>query len=683
MKRWLAALQPHVEDGAKIMLLLFLAVAAVIFLFYIFKAILFVYPLDYGEGPLVDQALRLANGQNIYRADLSSPPYTISNYPPLYPLSLIPLVKLFGPSFIAGRLVSIVCSLASAFFLARIVYIPSQDRLAAAVTGLLFFAFPYVVGWSSLARVDLLALALSTAGLYALVRWPHTQRGFIVSGLLLVAAIYTRQSYALAAPLAAFVWLWTQDRRQAIGLAGLVAGLSLALFLALNILTQGGFFYNIVTANVNAFDMERVQRYWRELKEIAPILLILGGAFLIFAPRRVKSWPLVAPYLIGACGSAFTIGKIGSNINYLLELCAAFSLLAGTLVVWSRERPWLRAALLVLLAVQTGWLMEATLDGPAEGLAWRVAQSRRHFKNLEWIVTSAPSPVLADSFMGLLTLQNQPLYIQPFEVTQLANAGLWDQTPFLESLRRQEFSAILIQHFMDYPVYQERWTAEMLEVITDHYAPVDFLAGALVYRPRDAENWDSAKLAACADAPWRLPTRSELGMWWFSKQLFLMGQGHENTVPVYAVADGLLTRQPDWKDAVAIQHDDPLRPGAKVWTFYGGMASGRQDESFVAPDFPPRGEGVPVKQGQLLGYQGQRFETAGYPFWVHLHFAVLPARVDGSFPAEMLGLGTGEEPAPGEAELEGPLDPSPYLGTVGSVVMGSREWMPLQCQTSE
>jgi hypothetical protein len=68
--------------------------------------------------------------------------------------------------------------------------------------GLTFLAVPFVVHWSSLDRVDMLGLALSWGGLYALVRRPD-RRGVILAALLLVAAVYTRQTYALAAPLAA------------------------------------------------------------------------------------------------------------------------------------------------------------------------------------------------------------------------------------------------------------------------------------------------------------------------------------------------------------------------------------------------------------------------------------------------------------------------------------------------
>jgi len=679
MKKWGAIVGPSLEDGAKIMLLMFLSLAVVIFLAHALMAIFHHYPLDYGEAPLVDQAMRLAAGQNIYRPDLSSPPYTISNYPPLYVLSLVPFVGLFGPSFLAGRVISALCGLASAAFLALIVRTYSQDRMAAAVTATLFLAIPYVVGWSPLARVDMLALAFSTAGLYVLARWPTTRRGLLIAVSLLVAAIYTRQSYGLAAPLAVFVWLWTHDRQQALRLAAIVGGTGLGLFLILNALTRGGFFFNVVTANVNEFDIERLERHWRDLRKAIPILLIFGGAFLFLAPRRVKSWSLLIPYLIGATLSALTIGKIGSNVNYLLELCAALSLVAGALVAWSRQRHWLRAVLLILLALQVGQLMQATLKGPVEGLKWRLKPAGA-LKDLDRLVETADGPVLADEFAGMLTLQNRPLYIQPFEVTQLANAGLWDQDDLLTSIRNREFPLILIHHFMDWPVYKERWTPEMLSAIKHNYEPIRFLAETVVFQPRGVEGSGPTDLEACPGAPWRLPTRGDFGMWWISKRLIFMGEGYENTVPVYAVADGLLKRRSDWDGNVAIQHDDPLRPGEKVWSFYGDMANGQDDESHVVPDFPPGSEGVPVRRGQLLGYQGRRLGVDGGRIWLHLHFAVVPALENGSFPDEMMERVIKGKPLPKGMALEFPLDPSPYLGTVRSQVMGIPTWLPWRCQ---
>jgi 4-amino-4-deoxy-L-arabinose transferase-like glycosyltransferase len=473
------------EDGAQLILLLALVAAAVSCLVYQGLAISHRYPLDYGEAPLVDQAMRLAAGQSIYRTEIATPPYTISNYPPLYIASLVPFLKLFGPSFFAGRALSALCAWAAGLFLALIIFTQTRDRLAAILTGLFFVAFPYVTQWSSLLRVDLLALACSLGGLYLLARWPLTRGRLIVAATLLVASIYTRQSYALAAPLAAFVWLWTHDRRWALGLAALVGGLTLLLFLPLNALTQGGFYFNIVTANVNEFGMERLEWNLRRLWRTAPILLYIGAASLALIRRWNPAWPLIAPYLIGASLSALTVGKIGSNVNYFLELCAALSLAAGAVVAWSRKKSGirlLRILLLGLLVFQTGKLFYTTLQEPGRDLYHRRTVVGE-LAGLEKIVAEAQGPVLADEYMGMLTLQGRYLAIQPFEVTQLAAAGLWDQALLIQSIRDKEFPLILIHYFPEYAVYKERWTPEMLAAIGRFYVGGEFLGNTRVYRP--------------------------------------------------------------------------------------------------------------------------------------------------------------------------------------------------------
>ncbi|NIV38076.1 MAG: hypothetical protein GWN58_54285 [Anaerolineae bacterium] len=487
---------------------------------------------------------------------------------------------------------------------------------------------------------------------------------------MLVAAIYTRQSYALAAPLAAFVWLVTHDWRRAIGLAALVGGLALVLFFALNVLTQGGFFFNVVMANVNEFEVQRLEWNLRQFRDAAPVLLLLGGVSLVLAPGRMRSWPLTVPYLIGGALSSLTIGKIGSNVNYFLELSAALSLAVGTLVAWSgrprrrglEQRVWLRASLLILLALQTVRLMQTTADEYFEPLERRLG-FREELRELEGIVADVEGPVLADEYMGLVTLQDRPLYIQPFEVTQLAGAGLWDQTTLVEDIREREFSLILIHHFPEYAAHKERWTPEMLLAVQRAYVPSDSLANTIVYRPLGSRT----RRPACPGAPWQLPTSAEMGVQWGERGLDFFGQGDENSVPVHAVADGRLTRLSHWEDAVAIQHDDPLRPGEKVWTYYAHMASASSGESYIVPGLPAGSTNVSVRAGQLLGYQGRRSERtqAMVTPWVHLRFAVVRATEDGRFPD---GIGPGDI-----------LDPSPYLGIVLKTEAGTGGWQPLRC----
>lgn len=662
-KQWLAFLAEITKDAATAMVLLLLLVAVLLFLVYTLLSIFYPYPLDYGEAPLVDQAMRLAAGQNIYRPNITTPPYTIANYPPLYVLTLTPFMALFGPSFLVGRAISTLGALATAVFLGGIIHNQTQDRLAAAATGLIFLAIPYVTHWSSLLRIDLLALALSTAALYVLARWPAETRSTLVAALLLLAAVYTRQSYALAAPLAAFAWLWRHNRRHALTLAVVTGGGALLLFLILNGFTHGGFFFNIVTANVNEFGAERLNWNLQRLREAAPFLLLMGGAFLFLAPGRRPEWPLLVPYLIGAALSTLTIGKIGSNVNYFLELSAALSLVMGVFIAWSARRPWLHVILLASLAVQTGWLIQTTFTEFVDPWAARRSVTA-DLAQMARLVEESEGSILADEYMGLLTLDERLLYIQPFEVTQLAWAGVWDQTALVESIRNQEFALILIYHHPDFPLHAERWTAEMLSAIGRRYNLTNILADTYVYHPRGALQAQANQMKACLNAPWQLPSSSALGMTWQAQRLDFFGQGSEQRVPVYAVADGLLSRLPEWENQVAILHDDPLRPGQEVWSVYADMADSNGDSTIIA-DFPPGSTGVPVTAGQLLGYQGT---WGGRPFWptqLHLRFAIVGAAEDNTT-------------APPTAS-QYMMNPAPYLGIMDNT--GQAGLRPLRCRT--
>ncbi len=662
------------ERASQMLLTLVLVGAALLLIAHLHLAVTHRYPLDYGEAPLVDQALRLVEGKSLYRRDISAPPYTITNYPPLYVLTLAPGVALFGPNFWFGRAISGLSALAAGVFLALLTYEVSRDRGAAVTTAGVLWAMSYLVHWSALLRIDLLALMLSAAALYVLARAPDTRGGLLGSAALLTAAAYTRQSYALAAPLAAFVWLWsTRGWRRTFALAALVGAGGLLLFGVLNGLTGGGFFFNIVTANVNEFGMERLWRNLESLGRGLPLLLGLGVlAWLLSWAMELPGWRLVGPYLIGAFLSALTIGKIGSNVNYFLELCAALSLVAGVWVAWSRatprleRRPALRALLLLLLSVQGGWMIRTTINDYLPRLTGRRAASPE-LRALEEDVAQAEGVVIGDEYMGMVTLQGKPLYVQPFEVTQLAEAGLWDPTALVNDIREQTFARILIHHFPNAEVHKERWTPEMLETIERHYYLSDTAADTYVYRPR-VDTRASAPTTPperCPDAPWRLPGDGSLGVRWDDARLRIFGRGAAGKVPVYAVAAGTLFRPTEWDSAVAILHADPLRPGEQVWSYYGDMRSADGQEVLVNEGFPPGSAGVAVEQGQLLGYQGQWDGAAQRATWTHVEFAVLAAAGDPSAP-----------PPLADAET---LSPARYLGLDPTEDAGRGKLTPLRC----
>lgn len=468
-----------VVGAALIFLLVVQGRALVLFAEHVPLALDNPYTLNYGEGPLLDQAVRLARGDDIYRADLSTPPYTITNYPPLYVLAQVPFVDNFGAALWYGRLISLISALAAALFLDLTVQTVTKDWLAGLAAGLTLLTIPYIYYWSSLARIDCLALALSMAGLWIITRWHKRAWGVILAALLLTAAAYTRQTYLLAAPLAAFGWLWgRRDRFGALAFAVLVGCLVLGIFAVLMVATRGGIFFHVVTANVNAFDTTLVQHYVDELSQHLPIFLGGGMVYLVIGAIWGRpAWWLIAPYTIGGVLVALTISKVGSDVNYLFELSAAFCFAFGGWIALFRRLFVLRAAVLVVLALAV-WMATYLTTSQYQPILRDRAEDQYQYGELIDLIRATDAPILADEDTALLVLNGKPILIQPFEMSQLALAGLWDQQPFLDALARGDYPMLLLYQLSR----AERWTPEMTTVINNVYRPEFQSAGTMVYR---------------------------------------------------------------------------------------------------------------------------------------------------------------------------------------------------------
>lgn len=162
----------------------------------------------------------------------------------------------------------------------------------------------------------------------------------------------------------------------------------------------------------------------------------------------------------------------------------------------------------------------------------------------------------------------------------------------------------------------------------------------------------------CPGAPFLLPSSGLIGLLWrdpaapynvFQRHsgIDIFGDGADGTVPVYAAYDGLLTRLDNWVSAVIIQHDDPLKPGRKIWTYYTHMAS-VGGNSYISDLYPQGTSGFPVQQGDFLGYQGTYNGGSVRGIGMHLHFSIVLSEDDGSFK--------------NEGDAGNTLDPTPYLG---------------------
>ncbi len=180
----------------------------------------------------------------------------------------------------------------------------------------------------------------------------------------------------------------------------------------------------------------------------------------------------------------------------------------------------------------------------------------------------------------------------------------------------------------------------------------------------------------CPDAFFSLPSDGLIGLLWNDPAgpytLFnphtgidVFGDGEPGTVPVYAAFDGLLSRRSDWLSSVIIKHDDPLQAGRTIWSYYTHMATRDGSRSFIVPAFPPDTTDIPVKRGDLLGYQGEYAGVGRPPIGMHVHFSMVTSEADGTFK--------------NEAVIGNTLDPSPYFGM--QLNIANLPARPIQCKS--
>jgi 4-amino-4-deoxy-L-arabinose transferase-like glycosyltransferase len=457
-------------------------------------SITFPNTMDYGEGPIVNQVVRLSRFQNIYPNDFDQPPYTVTNYPPVFVTAQVPFVWIFGTAFWYGRLISTLSILLAAVSAGLIIHTLTGNKLASVITALTLVSIPYIVEWGATNRVDSLGLGLSLAGLMVIIRHPEQRGKRILGAVLMVLAAYTKQMYAFCAPFAAFVWLLCEPpRKKAWELFGWVAGLGLGLFGLLTLVTRGGFFNQVITANNNAYYWDTTGFYIDEVIGVFWFYLLIGGVLLFsifYKSTRHKVWWVAAPYFVGAIVVSLAIGKDGSYINYLFELSAAFALLAG-LWVWAAghyfpRQKWLPALFLLFLILPINRANQLTEERYLSRVRDRVSQEfdiQRLFNKVQ----AYDGIILVDEYMGFLPLMHREIYFQPFERKMLSDDGTWDESQFVQEIRDQKFDVIIIYYPQWALTERGRWTQAQAEAIWEYYIEGPTYAGGTIFLPR--EEW--------------------------------------------------------------------------------------------------------------------------------------------------------------------------------------------------
>lgn len=320
-----------------------LALLFSLLVYILFAANLIPFPFDYdqGEGFELHDTVLFSQGQLPYR-DVEVYPFYASNYPPLYHMLAAPFVWIFGPAYWYGRLLSFLASLISAVAIAFAVYRDgARHKWIALLSGLAFLASNFVYHIGPLYRQHALMVTFETLAIVILARaFPSRhRRGIAIALLLLICAGYTKQLAAITA-VAAFAWMFL--RRPARALSWLLgfAVVGAALFLALQLLSDGHWWTHIIVANVNKFDPLQSFGLFALWFKLHGLLLIPAALMLIFETYcdRLSLFSLwfLASALLGGIAS----GTWGAGDSYFTTSIAAMCILSGIAFSRAQDGSW-------------------------------------------------------------------------------------------------------------------------------------------------------------------------------------------------------------------------------------------------------------------------------------------------------------------------------------------------------
>ena len=315
-----------------------------VYVVYAINLIRFPFDYDQGEGfELVDTIL-FSEGKFPYQ-DTNVFPFYSSNYPPLFHVIAAPFAAVFGAAYWYGRLLGFLGTLVTAAAIAYAVYRDGGgQRWIALLSGLAFLASNTVYHIGPLFRQHMTMVMFETLAVVVLananeIADTRRRRVTLFVGLALVmAAGYTKQ-LALATALAAFAFLFIrQPRRAAIWGIGF-ALVGAAIFVWMNVATNGQWWLQTITANVNQYIPDQTIGLFRLWFSLHGFLLVPAALYAIYE-LYFSRLSIYTVWFAAAIAVAFLSGKWGAGDSYFATSIAALCLLSGLFASWTIRRAW-------------------------------------------------------------------------------------------------------------------------------------------------------------------------------------------------------------------------------------------------------------------------------------------------------------------------------------------------------
>ncbi len=429
------------------------------------------YQIDYGEGLMMEGALRLHHSQPLYPNPFTFP-VVLHVYGPVAYAMAASVLPIGAASFPAGRLLILACSIAVSLLLATILHRLTGSWWIGLSFGFLLLTLPAFRFWLYLLRADVIGIAFSMAGV-ALYLFANnkTDNRWYWSILFFGIALFCKYSL-LAAPVAVFVHLLV-SRRLKPGIA-YVAGLSAACALALAGLqfrTGGWFAFHQFSTHPDRYSLLQFFALAALVLASAPVSTALAAWYAV-QDFRAGSPGFPSIYLAVSSLTALTAGKLGSTTNHFSEWMVACCLCAGlgySRVLSKYARGAMPVTALLSASVLAGILMQnRTTRQPAESLA----ECGRAYR---YVTDSPASRVLSENLGPLLVAGKSVTISDPFVYGQLVKHGRWPDHQIEDLLNRRYFDLVVMSDDPSQMKAQasDVWPDSLVNAMDHNYRVVD------------------------------------------------------------------------------------------------------------------------------------------------------------------------------------------------------------------
>lgn len=485
-----------------LVVLVYLAYGAV---FGIYAVSLFQFPFDYdqGEGFELLDAIYFARGEWPYR-DIEQYPFYASNYPPLFHLLAVPLVWIFGPRLIAGRLLSAAATIALAGAVGFAVGRWTRRWMIGAWAGGMVLASNYVYHIGPLSRSHMMMVLFEALAVLALTREEEfpSRRSLLLGSLALAAAGWTKQ-HAIVTALAVFAYLFLRRPRAALAWGVCFAAANLALFAMLDLATGGYWFLHIIEANINEYDYRQAFFLYSQWFRLHAVVLLLAAALVLYELYGDRL-SLFSVWAVFAAAGGALAGKWGAGESYFITAVVAAILAAGRLLAriegWTAGRPVGRAVAAVVIPLamlyQAGRVFHLPTDHPwtAPVARWLGLEGTRYVDTVEYtqlghlptaedvrngwriveMVREAPGPAFTEEASWALWAGKEPVTNSTQLLNLYKNRKL-NPEPLIRMIRAQAFGIVVLRaQFYPQPV---------LDAIGQAYQPIaDIPVNGFLYR---------------------------------------------------------------------------------------------------------------------------------------------------------------------------------------------------------